>query len=435
MKNWWSKVLPALIVAVGLSGVALGAGFLTNGMPQAGNAPFAFTIPFTGNELVPLDTQLAAGQAPQSESASLLQLQGYFGGQVNPWRNALIGGDFTTNLFQRGTTSASITTAVLYGPDRWFGWSGTNTAFTIARDSTAANLPTGFRYAAKVQRTAAQTGVVPVCMSQVVESANVYQFQGKVAEFSFWETTGATFSPTNANITAYVTYGTGADEGSVNLAFGLNAGGGGAAAWTGQTNAAAVTLATGTLGGAPERWTVAASIPATATELAATICWTPVGTAGANDWISFAGMQLAVNQSLAQYAGTGALSTSIPASAFDRRPQAVETELQQRYYWLYQEANTFSAAACGPATGANLQSCSIKTPVTMRAAATVTVTAGGFQLVIDGAAAAAVTTMTAATSTVNELNFTTANTLTAAAHSVLLRGSGTTGSVAGSAEL
>src|ERR1700722_3497008 len=87
----------------------LAAGFFTNGVPQAGGSQYPSTIPLTGNELLPTDTQLSDGASPQSEAISTSQLAGYVA--TTPSRNnALIGGDATTNLFQRGTTGASQTT-------------------------------------------------------------------------------------------------------------------------------------------------------------------------------------------------------------------------------------------------------------------------------------------------------------------------------------
>lgn len=40
------------------------------------------TLPFTGNERFPLDTQLAAGALPEMEAASLSQISSYMGGNV-----------------------------------------------------------------------------------------------------------------------------------------------------------------------------------------------------------------------------------------------------------------------------------------------------------------------------------------------------------------
>lgn len=77
MRSWsLSKALLAiaLVVGMGVSG-AYASGMLTNGLPQAGVTPYTYTVPLTGNELLPADTQLPNGQMPQSESVSVGQLQ------------------------------------------------------------------------------------------------------------------------------------------------------------------------------------------------------------------------------------------------------------------------------------------------------------------------------------------------------------------------
>ncbi len=51
------------------------SGLYTNGFSLA-------TLPFTGNERLPLDTQLASGATPETEAASLSQLSSYFGGNL-----------------------------------------------------------------------------------------------------------------------------------------------------------------------------------------------------------------------------------------------------------------------------------------------------------------------------------------------------------------
>ena len=199
----------------------------------------------------------------QYASASLLA--GYTR-SVAMSNNVLVGGDATTNLFQRGTTGASETTTYAYGgPDRWAYWSGTATAMTVSRDSTAADLPaSGYEYGFKMARTSGQTGVVQVCMLQEVESVNSYAFSGQTAEIDFHATAGANFSGASSAMTAYLISGTGSNEGTVNAAYGLNAGGGGGAGWTGQVNTGvAVTLST-----TNTRYSVVAPVPAGATELA-----------------------------------------------------------------------------------------------------------------------------------------------------------------------
>src|SRR5208282_1488278 len=98
--------------------------------------------------------------------------------------NALIGGDFSTNLFQRGTSVslASTTYYVAYGADRWFSWGGTSTPATMTQQTGSTDLPAGTTASYRINK-GSLTGVLQICTSQVLESANVYRFQGQTAEF------------------------------------------------------------------------------------------------------------------------------------------------------------------------------------------------------------------------------------------------------------
>lgn len=300
----------------------------------------------------------------------------------NNAENWLIGGDATTNLFQRATTGSSVTTTVTYGgPDRWAYWSGTSTAMTVSQDTTAADLPSSpatFKASFKMARTSGQTGVVQMCMAQEVESAQSYMMAGSTAEVDFHAITGANFSPASGNITVYVISGTGTDEGMQKMAWGLNAGGGGSTAWTGQVNTG-VTVATGTAGSVG-RYTIAAPVPGTATEVGVAICYTPVGTAGTNDYVSLAGIQLTRNSALTTLAGTAgvALNVNDPrAKSFLRRPVAFENLLQYRYYYAITEsAAIYSVAPCS-AVDTSHTNCIVTFPTTMRIAPTMTY-ANGF---------------------------------------------------------
>lgn len=392
---WLKAVLPGVaicaLVVGGPSGRA--AGVFTNGVCVAGSTGpqpscnNSNTLPLTGVEQLPADTELPGGQSPQSEAITTGQLAGY-AGSLPTKTNVLIGGDATSNLFQRATTGSSVTTTVTYGgPDRWAYWSGLNTAMTLSRDSTAGDLTPGYQYAFKLARTAAQTGVVQVCMAQEIESANSYQFAGATAELDFHAFTGANFSGNAANMTAYIITGTGTDEGMQKLAFGLNAGGGGSTAWTGQANATAAVVnlgAVSTLG----RYAAVAAIPTGTTEIGVALCWTPVGTAGTNDYLAFSGVQLTRNGSLVGNASTTAgyvcaantSSTSVPiqCSSFDRsRQAAMEASLQYRYFYQVNEgAATTVRAMCSATTANTTAACPIAFPVVMRIAPTLTATAG-----------------------------------------------------------
>lgn len=294
-------------------------------------------------------------------------------GGNNP-ENLLIGGDATTNLFANATSGSSVTTTVTYGgPNRWAYWSGTSTAMTVSQDSTAADLPaSSFLDAFKMARTSGQTGVIPVCMTQEVETVNAAALQGQTAELDFHAIPGSTFSAAGGNITAIISYGTGTDEGTNKLAFGVNGGGQGTVGWTGQVNLSANVAVGG--GG---RVTFAAPIPSTATEVATTICFTPVGTAGANDYIALSGIQLTRNSAFtaaAGSAGAGFLNDT-RAKAFSRRSQALETTLQQRYYWKGSESGT-TDFGLGGAVSTTSSRYFIPNPTTMRVAPTPIATFG-----------------------------------------------------------
>ena len=72
-------------------------------------------------------------------------------------KNAMINGGM--DIWQRGTTSASITTSIVYTADRWAAISGASTGTVVSRQTTSdtTNLPT-IQYCARVARTAGQTG-------------------------------------------------------------------------------------------------------------------------------------------------------------------------------------------------------------------------------------------------------------------------------------
>lgn len=93
-------LLAGALALASLAGVAFAGGLYTPGFPQAGSVPN--TLPLTGNELIPADTQLGNGLAPQTESISINQLAGYNLGDASYSANA-------------ATTSATATAAQIVG--------------------------------------------------------------------------------------------------------------------------------------------------------------------------------------------------------------------------------------------------------------------------------------------------------------------------------
>jgi hypothetical protein len=357
--------------------------------------------------------------------------------------NALIGGDASTNLFQRATTGASVTTTLTYGgPDRWAYWSGTGTAMTVSRTTTAADLPaSGYSAGFKMARTAAQTGVVQSCMMQVVETVNASMFQGATAEIDFHAVAGATYSAANSALSVYLITGTGSNEGAAAAAFGLNAGGGAGAAWTGQVNTADVA----TISTAVGRYAAIFAVPSTTTELAVAFCFTPVGTAGANDYVSLSGIQLTRNAALASSASltTATDCTTINCSSYDRRLQGTETELQQRYYYQLTETAAITPVAPCAAIDTTHTNCLVQFPVPMRTAPALTF-ANGFatptsttQATLGACTtlAAAVTVTSTVANVLNALVNCTATTVPAAGVASFLYSNNGTGIIRANAEL
>ena len=366
------------LLAAGLLALGIGAGAI---VAQTISVPQVTSI--GPNDLF----QDVVGGTPQAlsyyASAALLGNYGATLSGNNP-ENWLIGGDATTNLFQRATSGASVTTTLTYGgPDRWAYWSGTSTAMTVSQDTTAADLRPGYKAAFKMARTSGQTGVVQMCMMQVLESVNSYMFQTGTAEVDFDAVTGANFSAASGNMTVYYITGTGVDGSAATAAFNLNAGGGGSSLWTGQVNTGVVVSLVGT--GSTGRYTAVFPTTATTAQVAVALCYTPVGTAGTNDYIAFGNIQLTRNSTLATVAGTAgaALNVNDPrAKAFSRRSQAVESLLQYRYAYVVTEGTALVSRFIGHVTtagagdGAGKLAFPVVFPVTMRTSPTMTYAAG-----------------------------------------------------------
>lgn len=357
----------------------------------------------------------------------------------NNAENALVGGDATTNLFQRTTSVAIASPGTLaYTADRWAAWGGTNSPVTVSKQTGATDITSGFGASFRVNKPSG-AGVVQICVGQEIESVNTYRFQGNTAQFVFHAKAGSTFSAASSNLAVYVLTGTTADEGTSNGAFSINAGGGSSTPWTG---AALLGTSTGYLIPITTGWArygVAVPIPSTAIEMMVAICYTPVGTGTSTDWFEFTGAQLVPDSSLTTFAGSaGALFNPNDSrmKSFLRRPQELETVLQQRYTWLAATEAASTALVYGSCSGTATTTahCYLPFPVPMRAAPAATfgtLTVG--TLVADVETAGAADTVTALALTANASTVSGADiTLTFAGSAVAgqtgrLRGGNSTG--------
>lgn len=422
------KLMKSLLLAgafaLALGGAAGAAGFFQ--FPQAGSV--SLTLPLTGDETIPADTNLPSGLNPATEVISVDQLSGGMVGLLDASRNKLIGGDFYQNLWQRGTTSASITTSLLYTADRWWGLSGAGTAFTVAQVTTSQ--PAGTNGSARVQRTAAQTGVLPVCFGQVLTTGNSASMQSRLVEFSFYAKSGATFSAANSTITATIATGTAADGSAANFSTG---------SWTGYAAQATSVI----INTAWEKYSVTATIPAAALQVGVKLCYTPVGTAGATDFFEVAEAQLAVNPGALAKTDTSTVDTAYSMLGFDVRPSQIEAALQRSFYWRLTETAVITPVAPCVAIDTTHTNCLLQFPGQMRITPTMTYTTGfasptSTTQATLGACSALATAVTVTSATLNPNNVLitcTATTIPAAGVGSFMYSNNGSGVIQASAEL
>lgn len=401
--------------------VADAAGLYTNGVPPAGGTQYPTTIPLTGVETIPADTNLTGGLNPASEAITVTQLNGaslsaY--GSGGSGRNGLIGGDFGINQWQRGTTaSANIASTLTYYADGWWNLGGASSSINVTKETGATDITNTYAASARFQRTSANTDVVKICTGQVLPSAQSTRYQGKTVEFSSHLLAGANFSAASSQVTMTIGYGTGSDQSAATFAGGT---------WTGQVNASQLT----TIGTTWGRFNVVASIPVTATQIGVEICYVPVGTAGTNDWFEFTGAQLDENAAAVANNGSGTVSGNM--ASFERRPITVEQDMEDFYYQQVNETNG-GYFAPGQVTATNVEKYIL--PLTqMRATPTCTFTAGGFDANIAGTNAAVGTLTQVTGSTSSSLTIGDTKTATAGG-TAFLNGTNTTGAIKCTAEL
>ena len=281
------------------------------------------------------------GQTLVANSSATTGLQWQTPVQQNPILNSAF------QIWQRSTSIGSITTAVTYTADRWCALAGATTTTTVSRQATSdtTNLP-NIQYCARVQRNSGQTGTSAISLSQSLESVNSIPFMGKVVTLSFYARAGANYSAASSILTANMVTGTGTDQNILSTYTG--------SAYPINQN---VTLTT-----TWQRFTITTSaLSSSATELAMYFSYTPVGTAGTNDYFEMTGVQLEVG------------SVATPFHTFSTTLQG-ELAACQRYYWREIADATATNAIFVPSAVAKNTTTAISQvqfPVTMRVSPTV----------------------------------------------------------------
>jgi hypothetical protein len=204
--------------------------------------------------------------ADSSTSTGLRYQSGYNG-------NAIINGGF--DIWQRGTsfTSQGILTAA-FTADRWHFYraSGGFTDATLSRQSSGL---TSIQYCARLQRNNGTSATQNINLRYTLESADSYRFAGQTVTASFYARKGADFSAASSNFTFALNSGTGTDQPVYSF-----------------TGSATVATTTVTLTTSWQRFTVTGTVSSSATEIGIESSFTPVGTAGANDYMEITGVQL-----------------------------------------------------------------------------------------------------------------------------------------------
>lgn len=435
--------LCAAIGAAGLS-VALITTSLAAGVFQG--YPTAVP-PLTGNEQIPADTGLTAGQNPATELITTAQLGSYLSGvATGSFRNVIVGGDFGTNPWSRGTAPAAVTGQTgTYTADQWSAWAATAGSITVSKQTGAADIPSaaitggGANTLASMRllHTTSDTNANQHCVAQLKEPVESARFIGNTAVLSFYAKAGSTFVADMSGSALQVSIGTSTDNAATitmarfiagtNVTVQNSAGYNGV---TGTANTQTTTPITTTW----TKYQVAAAIPATAVDIGVKICFTPLaGTAVATDWAEIANVQLE--------ASTATVANAV-ATPFEYRPATVELVLAQRYLYIINElAAGVVQSTVGTAQGTTTTCTTyLPFPVIMRAAPTYTnaLSAATFKIVSASQAATVLGTPFSATLNANGVNGASINFTTTgmtAKDSCFLVGAGGTGQMLFTAEL
>lgn len=411
MRNLRSTLIAAGLATVLATGLAHAAGFFTNGVPVAGGTQYPLTIPLTGNETVPADTNLASGLNPASEAITTSQLAAFSQNWSNP-RNYLDNGAMRINQQGTGiiTGGTTTTTALQFAADRWFISTNVSSGAGRGQIITATpSPPTGFVQSLKVYRTSGAL-LQPVCTMQEISTTRATQLAGKSVVVSAYLQALAGLSSTGSVVNMYVISGTGNDQGLATMTASPAI----TPAWTGLATAGSYAATTTT---SWARYNSASiTVPTGATEVGVLICFTPTASgSGTTDGFAVTGVQLEV-------VGTG---TTGP-SPFEFQPYIYDLREAQRYFWqLNEPASGAALNGICQAVGASTNICNVNLPQIMRGVTpTITIgTAGTFKVNIAGTPTTIVSP-TASTCSTYSCAVTAGNTNTAGQAELLSGGGG-----------
>jgi collagen type VII alpha len=201
--------------------------------------------------------------------------------------NLAVNGGF--DVWQRGTTGP-MSSAPYYGPDRFQAYrTGAASGGVYEQQLTSVS---GLEFATRLKRLSGDTSSANLNLATSLDSSDVASLTGGPVTVSFYASAGNNFSAASGSITAQIITGDGTDG---NL-------------WDGfQTqSAAAQSVATLTPGASPQRVSLTvADLSIFASQLGFRVYYTPVGTAGADDWLEITGVQIEAADSVTPFRRSG----------------------------------------------------------------------------------------------------------------------------------
>ena len=259
----------------------------------------------------------------------------------NPIPNPVLNS--AMQIWQRGTSFAGGTGYTANTADRWNSFRGGFAAgSTVSRQSTndTTNLPF-IQYCARVGRDSGNTSTAVITYNQTFESINSIPFSGKTVTMSFYARKGADYSSATSGLQCILVSGTGTDQ---NVQSGF----------TGTSN---VINNSPTLTTTWQRFTFTGTVSSTSTQLGIIFQFTPVGTAGANDYFEITGVQIDIG------------SVALPFRTYAGTLQG-ELAACQRYYYRQTVSTVYGQYGVAWLSSATGPVALITFPVTMRVAPT-----------------------------------------------------------------
>lgn len=233
-------------------------------------------------------------------------------------------------IWNRGADNGSTFTpgasTTIYTADRWYITTGANQASTVA---SVTGLSNQSRLAARVRRTAAQTGTATMVFAYPLDTDEIIRMRGKIVTATFTVQAGANWSPTSGTLSVLLYTGTGANPARRGLS-----------SYAGETVPinSSVNL---TAGGAVVTTSITGSlvVPTNATQAEFQFAWAPTGTAGAADDFTIDDVQLEVNTS----------SSTWTPTAYDRLDFQTMLEGCKRHYQKTFPISVFASQGGGRA--------------------------------------------------------------------------------------